>query len=245
MEHQYRLSIVIPCYNEVENLPELFKSLDPLPLKEQGLEIILVNNGSTDGSAAVFDRELAGRDGRVFRLVNVAKNLGYGFGILSGLRAAHGPLLAVTHADRQTDPMDVLKALDMYSKATAQHQKTLLVKGYRKNRKASEAFFSWGMGLLSSLALGTRLTEINAQPKLFSRSFFQQVDAAAPHDFSLDLYLLYHAKKSGNIMDFPVFFAPRVAGEAKGGSGSSWKTRRKLIKRILRYIFELRRSVKS
>jgi glycosyltransferase involved in cell wall biosynthesis len=245
MDHRYQLSIVIPCYNEVENLPELFKSLDPLPLKEKGLEIILVNNGSTDGSEEVFRKELANRDPQVFRVVEVVKNLGYGFGILSGLRAAKGNVLSVTHADRQTDPMDVLKAYDIYRSALGQDGKPLLVKGYRKNRKATEAFFSWGMGVLSSLALGTRLTEINAQPKLFSRAFFQQIDAAAPHDFSLDLYFLYHAKKQGRILDFPVYFAPRVAGEAKGGSGSDWKTRKKLIKRIFRYIFELRRAVKS
>jgi hypothetical protein len=42
-----------------------------------------------------------------------------------------------------------------------------------------------------------------------------------------------------------VYFAKRVAGEAKGGSGSSWKVRWKLIKRILNYIFELRRKVKQ
>jgi hypothetical protein len=123
--------------------------------------------------------------------------------------------------------------------------KSLLVKGYRKNRRPMEAFFSWGMGVLSSLALGTRLTEINAQPKLFSNIFFDSIEKDAPHDFSLDLYFLYHAKKKGQIIDFPVYFAKRVAGEAKGGSGSSWKVRFKLMKRIFKYIFELRNKVKA
>ena len=298
------LSIILPCYNEQDNLEFLFNSLDPVVLAHQDLEIILVNNGSTDNSTAVFEKELAKRDRSKFKVVTVEKNIGYGYGILSGLRAAKGHILSVTHADRQTDPMDVLKALDIYQhhclpsirfafqRNTQDDNDTLclqegnchpealegkggndenihpepishpsihpspkarntqgdswvLVKGYRKNRRPMEAFFSWGMGVLSSLALGTRLTEINAQPKLFSKIFFDSIEKDAPHDFSLDLYFLYHAKKKGQIIDFPVYFAKRVAGEAKGGSGSSWKVRFKLMKRIFKYIFELRNKVRS
>jgi glycosyltransferase involved in cell wall biosynthesis len=236
-----KLSIVLPCYNEQDNIAALVERLDLVASSGQQLEIILVNNGSTDRSAEVFRETLSKRDSSVFKVVTVEKNIGYGFGILSGLRAATGELLSVTHADRQTDPMDVLKAMDIYKKNESSN---LLVKGFRRNRRVSEAIFSYGMGLLASLALGVRLTEINAQPKLFSKSFFDEVEKDAPLDFSLDLYFLYHAKKKGKILDFPVFFEKRVAGEAKGGSGSSLKVRWKLIRRSFKYIFELRRKMK-
>lgn len=236
------LSIVLPCYNEKDNLPALFERLDQVAASGNQLEIILVNNGSMDGSAEVFEKEISKRDIHIFKVATVEKNIGYGFGILSGLRSATGNILAVTHADRQTDPMDVLKALDIYKK---QDDENLLVKGTRVNRKMSEAVFSYGMGLLSSLALGVRLKEINAQPKLFSRKFFYEVHEQAPLDFSLDLYFLYCAKQRGRILEFPVQFSKRLAGEAKGGSGSNWKVRRKLIKRSFSYIFELRRQIKQ
>lgn len=236
------LSVILPCYNEQDNLAALFERLDKVAEKNKSLEIILVNNGSTDNSAAVFEKELSKRDRNIFKVVTVEKNIGYGFGILSGLRKAKGNILSYTHADRQTDPMDVLKALDIFeSKASDK----LLVKGHRKNRKLTEAVFSSGMGLLASAALGTNLQEINAQPKLFSKVFFDSVEKEAPNDFSLDLYLLYRAKKLGEIISFPVFFEKRVAGEAKGGSGSSWKVKRKLIKRSFTYIFELRKKLKK
>lgn len=231
------LSVVLPCYNEKENLKALFERLDVLNSSGENLEIILVNNGSTDGSETVFEEELNKRDGSIFKVHKVERNIGYGFGILSGLRSAQGDVLAITHADRQTDPMDVLKALEIFK---GKHNAMLLVKGFRKNRKITEAIFSYGMGIFASAVLGTRLTEVNAQPKLFSKQFFDAVEKGAPHDFSLDLYLLYHAKRKGNIADFPVYFAKRVAGEAKGGSGSTWKVRWKLIKRSFNYIFELR-----
>ena len=235
------LSVILPCYNEKDNLIALFERLDLLVNACDELEIVLVNNGSNDGSDKVFELEVSKRNNETFKIVHVKENKGYGFGILSGLRAAKGDVLAVTHADRQTDPMDVLKAYDIYNN---KGQQNLLVKGFRKNRKISEAVFSYGMGLLASMVLGTRLTEINAQPKLFSKSFFDTYEHNAPNDFSLDLYLLYQAKKHGQIIDFPVYFSKRVAGEAKGGSGSSLKVKWKLIKRSFTYIFELRLKVK-
>ena len=235
------LSLILPCYNEKDNLVALFERLDLLVKACDKIEIVLVNNGSNDGSDKVFELEVSKRNNETFKIVHVKENKGYGFGILSGLRAAKGDVLAVTHADRQTDPMDVLKAYDIYNN---KGQQNLLVKGFRKNRKISEAVFSYGMGLLASIFLGTRLTEINAQPKLFSKSFFDTYEHNAPNDFSLDLYLLYQAKKHGQIIDFPVYFSKRVAGEAKGGSGSSLKVKWKLIKRSFTYIFELRLKVK-
>lgn len=235
------LSIVLPCYNERDNIAALMQRLDEVAAKDVNIEILLVNNGSTDDSAAVFEQELSTRKPEVFRLVSVEKNIGYGFGILSGLRAAKGDVLAVTHADRQTDPMDVLKAFRIFKE---ENDEMLLVKGFRKNRRISEAIFSYGMGLLASVVLGIWLTEINAQPKLFSKKFFEKVNVKAPNDFALDLYLLFQAKRHGRIIDFPVYFAKRVAGEAKGGSGGSWQSKWKLIKRCGAYIFELNKKIK-
>lgn len=235
------LSIVLPCYNERDNIHALLQRLDEVAAKHADLEILLVNNGSTDDSAVVFDQELSHRNSGVFKVVTVEKNIGYGFGILSGLRAAKGDVLAVTHADRQTDPLDVLRALDVYSQMG---NNMLMVKGARKNRKPSEALFSFGMGLLASVVLGKRLSEINAQPKLFSRQFFEMVEKDAPNDFALDTYLLFKARELGDVVEIPVFFAKRVAGEAKGGSGSSWAVKWKLIKRCYGYIFQLRKKLK-
>ena len=235
------LSVVIPCYNEEKNLPYIVAKLSAI-LRDKThaeCEVILVDNGSTDNSAEVFVDLLKGIEENI-RVVKVDKNQGYGYGILYGLKQANGSFLAWTHADLQTDPADVFKALDLYLLAP---KRPVLVKGYRKNRKVSEAFFSWCMGLISSVFLKARLTEINAQPKLFHRDFYEAIVKDAPYDFSLDLYFLFKAKKQGLILDFPVFFLPRLYGEAKGGSGSSLKTRIKLIKRTLKYIGELRGRV--
>lgn len=237
-----KLSVILPCFNEEQNLPALFEKLDKLVEKKPDIEIVLVNNGSTDNSQEVFNKEIDKRTGKQFLLVNISVNKGYGFGILEGLKKASGSVLSFTHADRQTDPIDVLKAFEIFIK---ENNLNIFVKGYRTNRKLSESFFSNCMALLSSFALGVKLTEINAQPKLFSKTFFDNYSKDAPNDFSLDLYFLYCAKKHGKIIEFPVYFAKRVAGEAKGGGGSSWKVKKKLIKRTFSYIFELRKKLKQ
>ncbi len=237
MENNTQLSVVIPCYNEAKNIHHIVAKLKALlrdkPHSE--CEVILVNNGSIDNTAHILNEELLGIEENI-RIVTVAENKGYGYGILFGLNEAKGTYLAWTHADLQTDPADVFKALDII---LTNNNKPILVKGYRRNRKWSEALFSSCMAIISSIVLRKRLTEINAQPKLFHRYFYDTIKDNAPYDFSLDLYFLYHAKSRGKIVDFPVFFLPRLYGEAKGGSGSSFKVKFKLIKRTLLYIFQL------
>lgn len=238
------LSIVVPCYNEEGNIPGLIERFARTLAGNQAIELVLVDNGSTDTTGALIEREIKTREMSRARKVLVPKNQGYGFGILSGLREARGNVLAWTHADLQTDPADVLKAYDLYRKEAA-GATPVMVKGRRIRRGLAEAFFSWGMQTTASLALGCKVTEINAQPKLFPRAFLKELDNA-PHDFSLDLFALYRARKSGyRILELPVDFAARKSGEAKGGSGSSWSVRGKLIKRTFCYIFELRRKIRQ
>ncbi len=234
------LSIVVPCYNEAGNVPLIVSRFAEVLATRQDVEVILVNNGSKDNSAEVFAQTLAAAADPRLRLHDVPVNKGYGYGIMSGLRAAKGDVLAWTHADMQTDPQDVLTAFDVYQQA---NNPMFFVKGKRRNRAAAEQFFTFGMQVVASFALGVPLDDVNAQPKVFSRQFFDQYLAkGAPDDFSLDLFALYWAHKRGTIAEIPVYFRQRMHGEAKGGG--SFRTRIKLIRRTWAYIFELSRSIR-
>jgi glycosyltransferase involved in cell wall biosynthesis len=202
---------------------------------------LLVNNGSTDNSKEVFKEALAATHDNRFLVVEVVKNQGYGYGILSGLEAATGDVLSWTHADMQTDPKDVVNAFEVY----LQHNDPLVfVKGKRMSRDLIPLFFTWGMGRVASWALGVKLQDIGAQPKLFSRLFYaNHLKKNAPWDFSLDLYAQYWAQRAGKIIEIPVYFTKRLHGEAKGGG--SIQTRIKVTKRVFSYILDLRRMLKK
>lgn len=121
-----------------------------------------------------------------------------------------------------------------------------MIKGRRKNRPLLDVFLTFAMQVVSFCILKVYLRDINVQPKLFSRQFYiDNIQGKGPSDFSLDLFLLFQAKRYGlGIHSIPVYFHKRIHGEAKGGGGA-WENKIKLIKRTFKYIFELKRQYVS
>jgi glycosyltransferase involved in cell wall biosynthesis len=172
-----RFSLIIPCYNESKNLPKLLENCRYILKKN--IELILVNNGSFDNSSIVLNK-LKKKNPKI-RIVNIKKNVGYGYGILAGLEIATGDILGWTHADLQTDPEDFIKAINFFRTP----KDTIYVKGFRKNRSFSEKFFSAGMSILCSVFLKGYYRDINGQPVVFTKSFYKDW-RNAPFDFSLE-----------------------------------------------------------
>ncbi len=231
-----KFSLVIPCYNESGNLKALADKLHRVFSDKPDYEVILVNNGSTDSSAILLEE--IRKQHAFIKVVHVEKNQGYGHGILQGLYAASGEILGWTHADLQTDPHDVIKGLDFFSGSS---NTSILVKGNRKGRSFFDTLFTTGMSCFESLLFKTFLWDINAQPTLFSKTFFQSLKHP-PFDFSLDLYIYMMAKvKKHTILRFPVHFPPRVAGQSSWNTGL--KSRFKFIKRTVSYSMTLKRKL--
>ncbi len=224
-------SVIVPCYNEEENIPLIVSKFHKI-IKEsdEEIEVIFVNNGSIDDSKKIFAQNIS-KANQDIKVLNIEKNIGYGHGILSGLKIAKGDILAWTHVDLQTDPADVLVALNEYNRY---NDSQIVIKGKRRNRNLLDSFFTWAMQVYCTIALKIKLNDINAQPKLFSKTFFNQHFSFAPQDFSLDLFLLIKAKKFGLIKTIDVKFNKRKYGEAKGGGSIKGKV--KLIQRTINYI---------
>lgn len=232
-----KLSIVIPCYNEEKNIPLILEKFD-IVIKRDDIEVILVNNGSTDNSEKVFGQLLP--QYKFAKVLNIKVNEGYGFGITSGLVSARGEFIGYTHADMQTDPEDVIKALELIEKET--EPSNCFVKGDRKGRPIFDQFFTSGMSLFESIYLGIKLWDINAQPNIFHKSFFKQVADVCPKDFSLDLFFLYKAQKLGlKIIRFDVVFPERIFGESSWNTGFSSKW--KFIKRTIEFSLKLKKEL--
>jgi glycosyltransferase involved in cell wall biosynthesis len=232
-------SLVIPCYNEAQGLAELVRRCAYVAAEGRG-EVILVDNGSSDDSARVLE-ELLGAEGADgldgVRWIRVPVNQGYGFGITSGLAAARAAIVGWTHADLQTDPADVLRALPLLEDAGG----PVLVKGRRYGRPVADRVFTAGMSVFESLLLRRPLHDINAQPTLFSRELLDRW-GEPPTDFSLDLFALWTARELGfEIRRFPVIFAPRKFGTSSWNT--DWSAKRRFIRRTLDYSISLRKSL--
>lgn len=233
-----KFSVIVPCYNEEKNIPLLLEAFNRT-IKRNDVEIIIVNNGSTDNTHKVLDELL--HKYTFARKIDVVINKGYGFGIVSGLHAANGEFLGWTHADLQTDPSDVMTAIDIIE--SEKNDSQLYIKGDRKGRPLFDQFFTSGMSLFETLYMGKILWDINAQPNLFHQSFFEKWKEIAPEDFSLDLFVLYMAKHFDlNIIRFDVKFPERKHGESSWNTGFTAKW--KFIKRTLEFSIGLKKELK-
>ena len=122
-----RLSVVAPIYNEEGNIYDLYLSItDALKGKVESYEIVLVNDGSRDQSAA-FLNGIAGSDPSV-KVIHFDKNYGQTAAIWAGMKNSVGELIALIDADLQTDPKDILKLMPFIGKVD-------FVNGMRLDRK--------------------------------------------------------------------------------------------------------------
>jgi glycosyltransferase involved in cell wall biosynthesis len=227
-----QLSVVLPCYNESRGIEAILKRFAEVGAGAD-FELILVDNGSRDETPKVLQSLLPKYP--FARSVRVEVNRGYGHGIFTGLRAARGEILAWSHADLQTDPADVFQALAVYRKS-AQPRMTL-VKGVRHGRRLGERVISLGMGIVASTIFRRKLTEINAQPKVFHRSLLA-LAANPPIDFNFDVYMLVTAKRAGyRVETIRVKFPPRQYGHSNWAR--TWKSKLRTIWRSVKYMTRL------
>lgn len=241
-----KLSIIIPCYNEEKNIPFIINKFVEVIKHRNDIEIILVNNGSTDNSKEILTQNLAQFNSKInyknpFKIIEVKVNQGYGYGILQGLKNATGDFIGWTHADLQTDPADVIKALELIEKNN--NNPKLYIKGSRTGRKLFDNFFTMGMSIFESILMQTKLWEINAQPNIFHKSFFAKWQNP-PHDFALDLYAYYQARICRlKILKISVKFPERIHGISSWNN--SFFDKWKFIKRTINFSLKLKKELKK
>lgn len=201
-----RISLIIPCYNEEENIKLLFSQILKLKTKIN-LEVIIINNGSIDNTRKkilIYKKKIRG-----IKIVNIKKNIGFGNGVKKGIKKASSDIICYTHGDLQISLDSVLKAYKIY---VAQKSKNILVKGTRRSRPFVDIFFTLLMSLFNTFLFRKFLFDIHAQPNLFNKYLIKNIKFL-PDDMSIDLYIILCAKiKKYNILRFKVNFLKREFG---------------------------------
>lgn len=217
-----KFSMIIPCYNEEENMDHLLHVVIPLQ-KKFDLEWIFVENGSVDQSREYL-KKAEGRYPNV-RMVYVDKNRGYGYGLQQGIKAARGDYIGWIHADLQIGPEELLPFFTYLLRNTK--EKEIFLKGRRTNRSCLDRFFTFGQSVMNTVLFRAVLFDIGAIPVLFHRSLLDFTDIGnMPDDFSIELYIYLLAyKRHFKIRRHKVKLAGRKKGTSSWNHGlrSKWK----------------------
>lgn len=129
MEAMPYLSLVIPCYNEEENVPTLLARVEAsLQQTQKPFEVVLVDDGSTDSTPALLAEAMQKKPW--LRVIRMAKNGGQSAAFEAGFEAARGQVIATIDADLQNDPEEIPRLLPMLDE-----QKVDMITGWRKERQ--------------------------------------------------------------------------------------------------------------
>jgi glycosyltransferase involved in cell wall biosynthesis len=229
--------LILPCYNESKSLQALIERTLSAAAKHgftpDRFQLVLVENGSKDDSSLEMDKLHLGPYGAWFRKVQVLENKGYGFGLWTGLKSTTAQYLAWSHADQQCDPLDVFEGLKLLKKQS----RPSLVKGLRRGRNWKDRLVTKIFEFLARCILGMKVSEINAQPKVFPRSLLDKIKNP-PDTFAFDLYVLSVALRNKySIASINVEFPPRIHGVSNWAS--TFFSRYKTIAGMIRYMVTL------
>lgn len=225
------VSFVMPCFNEEDCLGTTARDmLNAFDAASVPLELVLVDNGSRDRTGAIIEELIA--EGRSVVKVTVPVNIGYGNGLLEGLKACTAPFVGYTCADGQ---VAAIEAVTTYHEAHGADGPVMakVRRRFRKDswrRKIVSILYNFGMqfvfGWLGSI-------DLNASPKVFPREALAPLQLSSK-DWFLDPELMIKAKHLGiRILERD------VEGLARAGGKSSvrYSTCVQFLKNIARYRF--------
>ncbi len=206
------ISVFFPCYNEDDNLRRVYESGSQVLKRMQiDYEIILINDGSTDGTAQIVNAIAAG-DPRV-RVVHHSHNLGYGSALQSGFRAATKALVFYTDGDGQFS-LDELPPLIPLMK---QYD---IVSCFRLNRQDGlmRRLNAWCWTTLVGFVFRFKLKDINCAFKLYKRSIFIGMELQSTGAL-INAEILARATRRGcAITQVGVHHFPRTQGRQTGSN---------------------------
>jgi glycosyltransferase involved in cell wall biosynthesis len=208
MSGELELSIVVPMFNEVDNVPLLWGELEAVLAKMgRRAEVIFVDDGSTDGSGEAV-QALTKRDARV-RLLSFEANAGLSAAFKAGYAAARAPIVATLDADLQNDPADIERLLAALEGADA-------AVGYRERRRDH-----WRKRISSRIAnaIRNRVTGDRVRDSACSLRVMRRECLAAILPFSgMHRFVPTLLRLAGyRVVEVPVNHRPRGLGRSKFG----------------------------
>ncbi len=219
------VTIVIPCYNEVETIPRLVAALDATYATLGGMgretEVIMVDDGSRDGTFVKLRESSATRPW--MRLIRFRRNYGQTAAMAAGFKAARGDVVIPMDADLQNDPADIPKLLAKLDEGFD------VVSGWRRDRKdkvATRKLPSWIANWVIARVSGVELHDYGCTLKAYKREFLDEVHLYG----EMHRFIPIYAKWAGaRVTEMVVTHHPRREGQSKYGLMRTFKVLLDLI----------------
>lgn len=230
------LSLVIPCYNEEGSIRNSAGRLvQSFREKDINLELVLVDNGSLDGTGKIIDELI--NEGLPIVKETVKVNQGYGIGVLRGLRSCRGKLVGFMCADEQVDSQDVVRLYEIAAKART--PKLFKVRRRFRLEGPLRRLVSGSYNLITTALFGDLGSmDINASPKVLPPDYLERMNLQSK-DWFLDAEVLIKAKRMGlGVFEMNVFAKMR----AEGASNVRPATCVEFMINLLKYRFGRRRG---
>lgn len=213
-----KISVIIPIYNEENNLKELFARLhSALSAPVNQYEVIAINDGSRDNTEALL-RELAVQYPNV-RIINFSRNFGQTAAIDAGIRFSRYDIIVPIDADLENDPADIPKLLDKINQGYD------VVSGYRKNRWQGSWFSrklpSIIANKLISWVSGVSLSDYGCTLKAYRREVVENLRLYGDMHRFIPAYASWNF--NAKVTEVPVSYMPRKHGQSNYGLGRVWK----------------------
>lgn len=227
---QLELSVLIPVYNEVDNVEPLHAELDSV-LRRPGsnYELIFVDDGSTDGTRARLEA-IHSRDPEHVRLALLRRNCGQTAAISAALDLARGAILIPMDGDRQNDPADIPRLLDKLNEGFD------VVSGWRKNRHdtlLTRKIPSRIANRIIARLSGVALHDFGCTLKAYRRTVLEGVRLYGEmHRF----IPIFAAWQGGKVAELVVNHRPRTAGRTKYGLGRTFNVVLDLV--LIRFLMK-------
>ena len=211
-----RLSVVIPVFDEEENIRELHeKLLEPVNSSNGSYEIIYVDDGSRDNSFGVLS-VLAAEDSHV-KIVRLRRNFGQTAALSAGFNHAQGDIIVTMDADLQNDPADLPKLLDKIDEGYD------VVSGWRRDRKdtfLTRRLPSMIASSLISRITGLRLHDYGCTLKAYRREALKDLRLYGEMHRIIPAYVAWNGF---SVIEMEVQHHPRLRGKSKYGLSRTLK----------------------
>lgn len=208
-----KLSVIIPSYNELKTLPEVIEAVTAIPIEK---EIIVVDDGSKDGTREWLSGCVSSGKWPCLRVINHEKNQGKGGALITGFTEAQGHYVIVQDADLEYDPSQIPELLRPLEEGQADAVfGSRLLAGDREMYSRLYLNGNKFMTAAINFLFGSKYTDSYTCYKLFKTSDARKMNLKSP-GFEIEAEMAGKAALMGlKVMELPIDYKPRSREEGK------------------------------